>query len=121
MLHNRNVMESGVSRLVNHNITIAPNRRTSMRLEPEFWAALHQIAAERGVSRDTVIAGMVANAAPGERTSTVRVAVLAWAMWRADDWRAAFTNAYLLREARQQAAVRVTYDTPDPPYEAVGT
>lgn len=31
------------------------NRRTSLRLEPEFWSALEEIAARRGLGLSTVL------------------------------------------------------------------
>lgn len=59
------------------SLTLA-GHRTSLALEPEFWAALEAIAAERGVS----VAGQIgeidrARAAPN-LSSAVRIAILDW-------------------------------------------
>jgi predicted DNA-binding ribbon-helix-helix protein len=63
------------SRLVNRSV-IAAARRTSIRLEPEFWHALDQISEREKVDRNELIR-RVENAAPeGVRTSAVRVFVL---------------------------------------------
>lgn len=58
--------------LINRNVMVA-GRRTSMRLEPEFWAALDEIAVKRGVKRNRVIEAVKLD---GSLTSAVRVAVL---------------------------------------------
>jgi predicted DNA-binding ribbon-helix-helix protein len=63
------------SRLVNRNVVTAA-RRTSMRLEPEFWQALNQIAERERLSCHELIR-RVDNAAPtAVRTSAVRVFIL---------------------------------------------
>lgn len=59
------------------SLTIA-GHRTSLALEPEFWAALDEIAAQRGVS----VAGQIgeideARSVPN-LSSAVRIAILAW-------------------------------------------
>lgn len=58
--------------LISRNIKFS-GRRTSVRLEPEFWAALDEIAARRGVKRATVIESARLD---GSLTSAIRVAIL---------------------------------------------
>lgn len=58
--------------LVSRNIRLS-GRKTSIRLEPEFWAALDEIASKRGVKRSAVIEDVQTD---GSLTSAVRVAVL---------------------------------------------
>lgn len=58
--------------LINRNVRLS-GRRTSIRLEPEFWSALDEIAARRGVKRNAVIEDVRVD---GSLTSAVRVAVL---------------------------------------------
>lgn len=60
------------SMLVSRNIRLS-GRKTSIRLEPEFWAALDEIASKRGVKRSAVIEDVQTD---GSLTSAVRVAVL---------------------------------------------
>lgn len=62
-----------MSRLQNRNVRI-DGRRTSLRLEPELWEALADIAQRTGRTVHQIVEGIPA--APGERTSSVRVAVL---------------------------------------------
>ena len=47
--------------------------RTTMRLEPEFWTALAEIARRENMSVSALVAGING---PGSRTSAVRVHVL---------------------------------------------
>ena len=49
------------------------SRRTSMRLEPEFWSALDDIARAQGVTVSSLVAGVPG---AGNWTSAVRVHVL---------------------------------------------
>ncbi|MFM1862631.1 MAG: hypothetical protein RLZ26_1153 [Pseudomonadota bacterium] len=63
-----------------HSLTLA-GHRTSVSLEPEFWAALAEIAAERGQSVNALAAEIDAARAPGTGlASALRVAILA--RWR---------------------------------------
>jgi predicted DNA-binding ribbon-helix-helix protein len=63
-----------------HSLTLA-GHRTSVSLEPEFWAALAEIAAERGQSVNALAAEIDAVRAPGTGlASALRVAILA--RWR---------------------------------------
>ena len=67
----------GVSRLVNRNIC-AERGRTSMRLEPELWEALREIAAREGEEISALVRRVEANAPIGGRTSAVRVFVVGY-------------------------------------------
>jgi predicted DNA-binding ribbon-helix-helix protein len=63
------------SRLVNRNI-IALRGRTSMRLEPELWDALHEVALREGRTLGDIVKRIERHGHPGGRTSAVRVYVL---------------------------------------------
>lgn len=68
------------SRLINRNIT-SLSGRTSMRLEPELWEALHEICHRECLSLGALIrriedAYFKTSHHPGGRTSAVRVHVL---------------------------------------------
>lgn len=63
------------SRLVNRNV-VAETGRTSMRLEPELWAALHEICEREGQDLHEVIRSIDSLRMRGGRTSAVRVYVL---------------------------------------------
>jgi predicted DNA-binding ribbon-helix-helix protein len=52
---------------------------TSLALEPEFWAALAAMAAERGASLTGVVAEIDAERRAQPLASACRVAALAWA------------------------------------------
>jgi predicted DNA-binding ribbon-helix-helix protein len=70
-----------MSRPVKHSITLR-GHRTSVSLEPEFWAALREIAAARGLALSALIAEIDAQRSEGEDfspqglSSTLRVFVL---------------------------------------------
>lgn len=64
----------GQSSLVAKNVRIN-GRRTSMRLEPEFWGALREVARREGRSV-AEICSRAAQDCPGSVTSAVRVYVL---------------------------------------------
>lgn len=70
------------SRLVNRNIVTAQGR-TSMRLEPEFWAALAEICKLERISLRTLIERIEQSGYSGGRTSAVRVFVLEYFRARA--------------------------------------
>ncbi len=59
-------------------------RRTALRLEPVFWAALEEIADERGQAVEELLRDIVPPPPPRNLTSRVRVAILAQ-YWSADD------------------------------------
>lgn len=65
------------SRLINRNVTAARGR-TSMRLEPELWAALEEICHREGMSLGDVVRQIEKAGHPGGRTSAVRVHVLSY-------------------------------------------
>jgi len=78
------------SRLVNRNVSVA-NGRTSIRLEPELWNALHEICRRERLSISDMIQSIerrrVATAAAGGRTSAVRVHIVNYFRTAADDAR----------------------------------
>ncbi|MBL0931184.1 MAG: ribbon-helix-helix domain-containing protein [Alphaproteobacteria bacterium] len=59
-------------------------RRTALRLEPIFWAALQEIADARGQAVEELLRDIVPPPPPRNLTSRVRVAILAQ-YWSADD------------------------------------
>ena len=67
----------GVSRLVNRNVT-STSGRTSMRLEPELWAALEEICHREGMTLADLVKSIEHRTRPGGRTSAVRVFVLTY-------------------------------------------
>ncbi len=52
---------------------------TSLALEPEFWAVLEAMAAERGLSLAALIVGVDETRADRPLASACRVAALRWA------------------------------------------
>ena len=64
----------GDQRLEKHSVTLFQHR-TSLSLEPPFWAALRRLAAARGQSLNALIAEIDA-ARSGNLSSAVRVWVL---------------------------------------------
>lgn len=52
--------------------------RTSIALEPEFWAALEAIAAERSQTMAALIRDIDANRQTANLSSAARLAVLQW-------------------------------------------
>ena len=67
----------GSSRLVNRNVT-STNGRTSMRLEPELWAALEEICHREMMTLADLVKSIEQRIHPGGRTSAVRVFVLTY-------------------------------------------
>ena len=63
------------SSLINRNVTIN-GRRTSLRLEPAFWAALERLAAARGQTVGALVSEIAVAPRDGSLTSAVRVWVL---------------------------------------------
>lgn len=57
------------------SVTIA-GHRTSIALEPEFWAGLQEIAAERGLSMPRVVVEIDRARGSGNLASAIRLAVL---------------------------------------------
>ena len=66
-----------VSRLVNRNV-IAARGRTSMRLEPELWAALSEICKREGQDMSGLVQRVEQRGHAGGRTSAIRVFVLSY-------------------------------------------
>jgi predicted DNA-binding ribbon-helix-helix protein len=56
--------------------------RTSLALEPEFWSALEQMAAERSVPLAALIRQIDEQRAGSNLSSAVRVEILRWAQQR---------------------------------------
>ena len=56
--------------------------KTSIALEPEFWAALEEMAAERDIPLAALIRDIDERRESNNLSSAVRVEVLAWARQR---------------------------------------
>lgn len=67
----------GSSRLINRNVT-SSSGRTSMRLEPELWAALEEICHRESMTLADLVKMIERRKHPGGRTSAVRVFVLTY-------------------------------------------
>jgi predicted DNA-binding ribbon-helix-helix protein len=69
-----------MSRLENRNVVNAQGKRTSIRLEPEFWDALAEIAKQGGKSLGALVTEIDAKSprVAGERTSEIRRFILKW-------------------------------------------
>jgi predicted DNA-binding ribbon-helix-helix protein len=65
------------SRLVSRNV-MGDFGRTSMRLEPELWSALDEMCRRERLGICDMVHRIGADAAPGGRTSAVRVGVLGY-------------------------------------------
>jgi predicted DNA-binding ribbon-helix-helix protein len=64
-----------MARITSRNVRVG-GRRTSLRLEPEFWEALQEIAAARRTGVDALIDAIAAERPAGRSlTSAVRVFV----------------------------------------------
>ena len=72
--------------LINRNITVG-GHRTSIRLEPEFWAGLAAIAESEHVTIDQLCTEIDRGAGDLSRTAAVRV----------------FITSYMVRQAQQAA------------------
>ena len=59
------------------SVSIA-GHRTSIALEPEFWAALDEMASESGVTMSALIRTIDENRATQNLSSAMRLAVLRW-------------------------------------------
>jgi predicted DNA-binding ribbon-helix-helix protein len=71
------VHTSAESGLMSRNVTIN-GRRTSLRLEPEMWESLNEIAKREGSTMNDIVAKIDRNRAEGGLTSHVRVFVLSY-------------------------------------------
>lgn len=67
-------MVSAKTRLINRNIQVS--NRSSMRLEPELWDALHDIAVREGCNIHSLIRRIDGDRSAGGRTSAVRVFIV---------------------------------------------
>jgi predicted DNA-binding ribbon-helix-helix protein len=56
--------------------------KTSIALEPEFWTALEEMAAERGIPLAALIRDIDERREGNNLSSAVRLAVLGWARQR---------------------------------------
>lgn len=63
--------------LVNRNITVG-SLRTSVRLEPQFWEALSDIAARERLTTDRLCTIIDANAGELGRTAAIRVFIASY-------------------------------------------
>ncbi|MEP4379120.1 MAG: ribbon-helix-helix domain-containing protein [Alphaproteobacteria bacterium] len=63
--------------LVNRNITVG-SLRTSVRLEPQFWEALSDIAAREQMAVDRLCTVIDANAGELGRTAAIRVFIASY-------------------------------------------
>jgi predicted DNA-binding ribbon-helix-helix protein len=61
--------------LVKHSVVIA-GHRTSVSLEPEFWSALHRLAASNGLSVNAQIAVIDAKRGSNNLSSAIRLTIL---------------------------------------------
>ena len=63
--------------LINRNVTVG-GRRTSLRLEPEFWDALADIAGREGLSLDH-LCGLIDSQRGGlSRTAAIRIYIVGY-------------------------------------------
>jgi predicted DNA-binding ribbon-helix-helix protein len=66
-----------ISRLVNRNV-VAERGRTSMRLEPELWDALHEICEREAKDMSSLVREIETTRPAGGRTSAVRVFIMSY-------------------------------------------
>ncbi len=69
--------------LINRNITVG-GHRTSIRLEPEFWAGLADIAQHEHVTIDQLCTEVDRGAGDLSRTAAVRVFITSYMVRRAE-------------------------------------
>jgi predicted DNA-binding ribbon-helix-helix protein len=69
--------DAGTSALVSRNVTVN-GRRTSLRLEPELWESLQEIAHRESVTVNDIVARVDARRVEGGLTSAVRTFVLGY-------------------------------------------
>jgi predicted DNA-binding ribbon-helix-helix protein len=62
---------------------VVNGHRTSIRLEPEMWSALAEIAAAEGVRVNELVSRIAGRARVGSLTSAVRVFIMAYYRTRA--------------------------------------
>jgi predicted DNA-binding ribbon-helix-helix protein len=91
------------SRLVNRNV-ISGTGRTSMRLEPELWEALRDIALRENSDVGSLIRRIEAQSTVGGRTSAVRVFIVQYFRAALDETVATKTNIVAGLNHRQPGA-----------------
>jgi predicted DNA-binding ribbon-helix-helix protein len=67
--------ESSPSSLVIHNVVVG-NHRTSVRLEPVMWEALHDIARRRRVTMHDLVTDIDRNRTASSLTAAIRVYIV---------------------------------------------
>ena len=65
------------TRHITRNVMVG-ERRTSVRLEPEFWAGLDAMALARKIGRAAMVESIYMDGGSGSFTSRLRVAVLGY-------------------------------------------
>src|SRR5579864_172853 len=65
------------STLVNRNVTVA-GRRTSIRLEPDMWEALHQICRREGKTLNEIVTEIDRQRVASSLTAAIRVYLLSY-------------------------------------------
>jgi len=65
------------STLVNRNVTVA-GHRTSIRLEPAMWQALHELCARENVSLHDAVSTIAEGREASSLTSSIRAYLLAY-------------------------------------------
>jgi len=65
------------STLINRNVTVA-GRRTSIRLEPQMWEALHQICRREAKTLNELVTGVNDHRAASSLTAAIRVYLLSY-------------------------------------------
>ncbi|MGE0256284.1 MAG: ribbon-helix-helix domain-containing protein [Alphaproteobacteria bacterium] len=100
--------------LINRNVTVG-GRRTSLRLEPEFWDALADIATREGLTLDHLCSLIDSQRGGLSRTAAIRIYIVGYfhALSRArrqDNADAAMqpatTNGRTVRDAREGNGLR---------------
>jgi predicted DNA-binding ribbon-helix-helix protein len=71
----RRTHESGPSSLVIHNIVVG-GHRTSVRLEPIMWDALHDIAQQRGLTTHDLVTDIDRDRTASSLTAAIRVYIV---------------------------------------------
>jgi predicted DNA-binding ribbon-helix-helix protein len=72
------------STLINRNVTVG-NHRTSIRLEPAMWEALHQVCRREGKTLHELVTGIERERAQSSLTAAIRVYVMTYYMDAATD------------------------------------
>lgn len=105
------------SRLVNRNV-ISGTGRTSMRLEPELWEALRDIARRENGDVGSLIRRIEAQSAAGGRTSAVRVFIVQYFRAALDETVATQPNIVADPKHRRPGAAATPF-LPKPTWETI--